>query len=269
MEKYDIIVLAGQSNAFGQGLGDVTREYVPDERIHIMKDDANPKFVREDGIVKLALKWPAENTISVADERLGANGNKIGCFALQFAEKYAEEYLEEGRKVLIVYTCHGGTGFARPEWGVGNILHTRMLSMTHAALAENPADNRIVALLWHQGEHDSFENADWDHEKRYRVHKDNVRATFADFYREFGDDTIPTIAAGFSHEYYLTSVESCDAVLNAIREVMAEIGGSFIETDDLQSNNQRIGNGDPYHFCRESLHILGGRYFDEYRKLRK
>ena len=42
MEKYDIIILAGQSNAQGQGRGPVTKEFVPDERIHFMKDDSNP-----------------------------------------------------------------------------------------------------------------------------------------------------------------------------------------------------------------------------------
>ena len=269
MEKYDIIILAGQSNAEGQGVGEVTQEYIPDERVHIMKDDAGFKFGKVDGVTTLIGKWPAVNTITVAEERTHSTKGKVGCFGLWFAKHYADTYLEEGRKVLIVNANFGGTGFARPEWGVGNILHTRMLSMTRAALAENPDDNRIVAFLWHQGEHDSFENADWDPEKRYRVHKENVRATFADFYDQFGDNTIPVVAAGFSNEYYLTNVEACDAVLKAIREDVAEIGGSFIETDDLQSNNQRIGNGDPYHFCRESLHILGSRYFDEYRKLRK
>ena len=106
MEKYDIIVLAGQSNAFGQGLGDVTREYVPDERIHIMKDDANPKFVREDGIVKLALKWPAENTISVADERLNADGKKVG--ETGYRKGGAAEYV----KHLMEFRAVGGKAFA-------------------------------------------------------------------------------------------------------------------------------------------------------------
>ena len=38
MEKYDIIILAGQSNAEGQGLGETAVEYTPDERVHFMKD---------------------------------------------------------------------------------------------------------------------------------------------------------------------------------------------------------------------------------------
>lgn len=265
-QKYDIIVLAGQSNARGQGLGDVTREWAPDERIYHMTDDANPKFVKIDGGYKLDLKWPAVNSVDVAEERLNADGEKLGCFGFWFAKRYADTYLAPDRKVLLIGANFGGTGFARPEWGVGNIMHTRMTTMIAEALSYNP-ENRIVAFLWHQGEHDSAENADWDPEKRYRVHKENVRATFADFYKQVENNTIPIVAGGFSNEYYLTNQVACDAVLNAIRECCAEVDGGFVETDDLLSNNQKTGNEDPYHFCRESLRILGERYFDEYVRL--
>jgi len=271
MEKYDIIILAGQSNAQGQGRGPVTREFVPDERIHFMKDDSNPKFSHEGGITKLVMKWPAVNTISVADERRNANGDKIGCFALQFAEKYVQEYLEEGRKVLIVDANFGGTGFARPEWGVGNPMHTRMLAMTKAALDENPAENRIVAILWLQGEHDSFENADWDPERRYTTHKKNLTDTFNDYYEMLGDRSIPLIAGEFPETFCNQWPEATNAVLKAIREVIVdEFGGGFVETKGLPSNALKLPDcKDIYHYCRESLHILGGMFFEKYRQIRK
>ena len=43
MDKLDIIVLAGQSNAAGSGRGEVTHPYVRDERILMMTDDSNPR----------------------------------------------------------------------------------------------------------------------------------------------------------------------------------------------------------------------------------
>jgi len=267
MDKCDIIILAGQSNARGQGLGEVTEEYVPDERILFMKDDANPKFARIDGIVQLVMKWPAVNSVEIADERV-VNGAKVGCFALQFAKKYADTYLEEGRKVLIVDANFGGTGFARPEWGVGNCMHTRLLSMTREALSYNP-ENRIVAILWSQGEHDSFENADWDPEKRYVTHKKNLTATFADFFQQLDCADVPVIACGFTDTYYETASVACDAVLAAIRECIADIGGRYVDTKGLLSNAQKVGSKDIYHFCRESLHILGGKFFDAYAENRK
>lgn len=267
MDKYDIIVLAGQSNAEGQGLGEVTKEFVPDERIHIMKDDTNFKFVTKDGVSTLTYKWPAVSNITVADEREHPRG-KMGCFALQFAEKYVKEYLEEGRKILILNANFGGTGFARPEWGVGNIMHERMISMTKEALSLNKK-NRVVALLWAQGEHDSFENADWDPEKRYTTHKANLTATFNDFYEKLGDKSVPVIACGFPDTFCESAPEATDAVLKAIKEVVADFGGGFVETKGLLSNAQKLNNNDIYHYCKESLHILGGKLFEKYTELRK
>lgn len=268
MDKYDIIVLAGQSNASGTGAGEVTREYIPNEKILFFTDFATPSFVRVDGVITLKMENQQKNQVVVADEPIGKNG-KTGNLSLTFAERYVKDFLAPDRKLLIVNAGVGGAGFARPEWGVGNILHTRMMNMVQEALALNP-ENRIVAFLWHQGEHDSFENADWDLEKRYRVHKKNLTDTLNDFYAVTGDPAkIPFIAAGFCDEWYLQNKAPCDAVLQAIQECCAEYGGGFVETSGLASNNQKIGNGDGIHFCRESLHILGEKYYDEYIKLRK
>jgi len=268
MEKYDIIILAGQSNAEGQGQGDVTKPFVPDERIHIMKDDTNFKFVTKDGVAVLTGKWPAQNTITVADEWLHPVRGKMGCFALQFSEKYVEKYLEEGRKVLIVNANFGGTGFARPEWGVGNIMHERMISMTKAALALNPEENRVVALLWAQGEHDSFENADWDPEKRYTTHKANLQATFSDLQEKLGTKDFAMLACGFPDTFCESIPEASGAVLKAIREVIAAFGGLYVDSTGLPSNAIKMGTNDIYHYCKESLHILGGRFFEKYCQLR-
>ena len=270
MEKYDIIILAGQSNAEGQGVGEVTQEYVPDERVHIMKDDTGFKFGKVDGVTTLIGKWPAVNTITVAEERTHSTKGKVGCFGLWFAKHYADTYLEEGRKVLIVNANFGGTGFARPEWGVGNIMHTRMLSMTKAAIDENPADNRVVAVLWLQGEHDSFENADWDPDRRYTTHKKNLTATFNDLYEHLGDRSIPLIAGSFPDTFCNEWPEATNAVLKAIYEVVVDdFGGAFVDNKGLESNAQKVGGGDIYHFCKESLRIIGGKYFEKYQELRK
>ena len=79
---------------------------------------------------------------------------------------------------------------------------------------------------------------------------------------------MPFIAAGFCDEWYLDNKEPCDAVLKAIRECCDERLAAYIETSGLLSNNQKTGNGDVIHFCKESLHILGEKYFDAYAALR-
>lgn len=113
-EKYDIVVLAGQSNAHGHGLGPVENEFVPDERISLLTDDADICFKKdENGQDYLYLPEKCKKHISIATE-FGTPENKTGNFALIFAKKYLERgLLKEGRKLLILRAAVGGTGFAR------------------------------------------------------------------------------------------------------------------------------------------------------------
>ncbi len=268
-EKFDIIVLGGQSNAEGFGLGPVTEEYIPDERILWMNDNANPHFENdENGNGHLTIDKEAEISITIADEPFNeGKTSKIGKLAFFFAKEYVKNgRLQEDRKLLIINAAVGGTGFCRNEWGKSAILYERLKKMVEKALAMN-AENRIVAFLWHQGECDSFENADWSVEKKYTTHKKNLGELFDDFKECFTCKKLSIIAAGFCDEWYLQNKVPCDAVLKAIQEVLAERNGAFVDTSGLKSNNQMNGDGDDIHFCRESAHILGKRYYEAYAKI--
>ncbi len=264
-EKFDIIVVGGQSNAIGSGFGSTEDEYIPDERIRWINDDSNPRFEGS----KFFIDYPAPPQITVAEEPINGDVGKMGKFCLIFAREYIRENrLEEGRKILIVNAAVGGTGFARNEWGVDAVLYRRLKDMTDLALSLNE-ENRIVAFLWHQGECDSAENPDWDVEKRYATHKRNLSVMFHDFCARYHLENLPIYAAGFCNEWYEKNKVPCDAVLKAIEEVITEMGGSFIHTEDLKSNNQCSGNGDDIHFCRASTYELGRRYYAAYKKQRK
>lgn len=81
-------------------------------------------------------------------------------------------------------------------------------------------------------------------------------------------EKIPFIAGDFVNEWKSANIEICEPIIQAIRQVIKDCGNAvFVETADLLSNNQKVQNGDPIHFCRESLHILGRRYFLAYSKL--
>ena len=45
------------------------------------------------------------------------------------------------------------------------------------------------------------------------------------------------------------------------------VGGAYVETADLRSNDQKTGDGDEIHFCREDLQELGRRYFEAFTRL--
>ena len=268
-EKYDIVVLAGQSNAHGHGLGPVENEFVPDERISLLTDDADICFKKdENGQDYLYLPEKCKKHISIATE-FGTPENKTGNFALIFAKKYLERgFLKEGRKLLILRAAVGGTGFAKKQWGVGNVLYERLVDMTKVALDLNP-ENRIVAILWHQGEHDAFENAGMPAQERSNFYFNSITAMFNDYFDKFGLQNIPFIAGGFVSEWYLKNKDTCDAVYAGMKKFLCDVGGKFVNTEDLPSNNEKIKNYDDIHFCRESLYTLGERYFAQFEEIIK
>ena len=125
MEGYDIILEAGQSNADGYGHGPVEHPYVPDPRILYLTA----------GTPAAAEYYPkGACQLSVADERpnpAGGEDDRLGDLALRFAQSYVENgCLAEGRKLLIVRSAVGASGFMKEYWRVGDPLYQRMLRMT-------------------------------------------------------------------------------------------------------------------------------------------
>ncbi len=269
MEKYDIIVVAGQSNAEGYGLGPVTQEYIPSEDVMMLQEDHFQIEVYDaDGSCRWRSLLPRAYRLEVADVRCD-NGEKVGQFQLPFARAYYDAYLTgTDRKVLVVQAALGGSGFLRGDWAVeDHNLFDRLVDMTQYALSLNP-ENRLAAFLWHQGETDALMVPDMPDVQRLALHKRHLGRLLDGFCRRFDCEGIPMLSAGFVEEWYLLNKSAADAVLDAVREVLSQQGGVVLDTAGLQSNNQRLGNGDNIHFCRESQHILGNRLFDAYRKIR-
>ena len=254
MDKYDIILQAGQSNADGYGHGPVEHPYAPDERI-LYLTAGNPKAGEY---------YPkGELEISVAAERPIADkpGDLLGDFSLEFARKYVEDgRLAPDRKLLIVRTAVGGTGFLKEYWRVGDPLHQRMLRMTDYAMGLNE-DNRLVGFLWHQGEHEA---AFLNDPQRYH---DEFTAVVKSVLERYGD--MPFVCGGFCSQWAQENQPACDNVQDVIRAVAEKVGGAYVETADLRSNDQRTGDGDTIHFCREDLQELGRRYFSAFIRLTK
>ena len=234
-EKFDIIIQAGQSNAQGCGIGDVGSPFVPSDDIWYMNCDL---------------------TISLAAE--AAEGNfVVGNFALPFAEEYVSDgRLKHGRKLLILRSAVGGTGFADNRWGLRDDLYLTMIEMIVTSLGLNP-ENRLAAFIWHQGENDAANGASYD------THYKNLRTLVETVRDGFGRSDLPFIAADFVHHWKNENPALCEPVANAIKNVCADIGNArFIETDGLTSNWQRLGYGDDnIHFSRDAIYILGKKYY--------
>ena len=255
-EKFDILIQAGQSNAEGTGLGPVIKEYVPSERILYLSAEKKVTILENDLKIDYADK---PFSIEIAKERC-VDGKQYGDFALAFSEEYIKNgFLKEDRKLLIVRAAVGGTGFYKKQWGVGNVLHLKMIEMLEYAMSLNP-ENKVVGFLWHQGEHDAFEG---NQPENYYNQLWNM---INDVRLRYGN--IPFLCGDFVNEWKQLNIEQCTPIVEMIKKVSFDVGKSaFIETSDLLSNNQKTGNGDNIHFCRQDLQELGNRYFLAFKTL--
>ncbi len=152
---YDIVIVAGQSNATQVETPPVTVE------------DSDPRIFR----------W---NSTTSKIEALPASSVYLGSY---FARAYARSNFGQGRRILIVDCAVGSTGFtstslASPPAGYHTVaggtwdrtltsdpinLYSRMISRVQAARtaaqAESGSAPRIAAMLWSQGEEDTTTDA--------------------------------------------------------------------------------------------------------------
>ena len=146
----------------------------------------------------------------------------------------------------------------------GDRLYVRMMAMIQTALELNP-QNRLVALLWHQGETDAVFHASYD------VHYNHL----ADFIRTVRGTLelpeLPFVAGDFTKQWSEENKETVIPVVHAIRSVCKDIGmAAFVESSGLLSNAQDTENNpntDSIHFCRQAIYELGDRYYDAFVQL--
>ena len=114
-----------------------------------------------------------------------------------------------------------------------------------------------------RGEHDAFEGNDPD------TFKIQLKTLLKSVKERYNAPNLPFVSGDFVSEWKDANIEICRPIVDKIKSVTKDEGGIFVETSDLISNNQKTGNGDVIHFCRESLHILGRRYFKAFESIIK
>jgi hypothetical protein len=235
-EAFDIIIQGGQSNSQGCGLSPVESPFVPCLDI---------------------LQMDSDLVITTAREQVWDN-ESVGNLSLSFADEYIKSgRLKEGRKLLILMAAVGGTGFCDNRWGQNDDLFLKMTEMIKTAHALNPA-NRPVVFLWHQGETDTA-NPVRD------VHYQNLHTLVSEVREAVECDDLPFIAGDFVHQWKTENITVCEPIITAIKDVCADIDhAAFVETAGLQSNDEKIGNGDAIHFSREALYELGSKYYSAF-----
>lgn len=253
-EKFDIIILAGQSNAEGNGMGPVEKPYQPSDEVWFMRGPIDSH----------------EYYLCPACEDVREN-ETVGNFILKFSENYiADGRLKEGRKLLILCAAVGGTGFLGKHWGMTDCYYTRMMDMIRTSLQLN-AENRLVGLIWHQGEYDACYEASLD------VHYNHLGALLESVLDEFKVSDLPFVAGDFVQDWKSKNAEKCEPVVSAMRKLCKEYPfGAFVESDGLNSNFQELNRMTPVagnylvddiHFSRKALYELGERYYKAFASI--
>ncbi len=240
-EKFDIIIQAGQSNSNGRGEGWVDNPYEPSENVWYL----TPEYT-----IEMAREYVSKNVI-------WSNAS------LSFVRKYMEAgMLNEDRKILILRTAVDGTSFSEKRWTMDGDLYLRMMDMIRTALELNP-ENRLVAMLWHQGENDVY--FQMPPEEYYT----NLSGLVQSVRDTFGMPVLPYIAGDFVPGWKKTYYISPEPILSTIRQVCEDLDYAvFVNSDGLISNHEDVtggnGNGDDIHFCRSSMYEYGERYFEAF-----
>ena len=260
LDKYDIIIQAGQSNAEGSGWGPVCQEniYMPCSNVLCLTTKYKVQVDRG----KVLVEYPnTDFMIEIAQERTDGE-KKWSDFSLSFAKQYVSDGLcRDGRKVLIIRCGVGGTSFTQNHWGLQDVCYLQMIKMVDYALQLNES-NRVVAFLWHQGESDAI------NQSKPREYFHNLSAMLSDVRAKYGN--IPFIAGDFVPDWKNKNLNICTPIIQEISRVVANNDlCAFVETDGLLSNNEQVNNGDDIHFCRDSLYRLGYRYYKAYSEIQK
>ncbi len=270
MNSYDVFVLGGQSNGEGRGRGEGNLPVVLDPVLWEYSDPY-PFGMRQqkDGSYRLLLHTPPAFVLKPFEEETYPEGEgHYACLFPGFANAYRKAgYLPEGRKILLVKAAVDGTGFYWDgQWGRHEPLSDRLLSVTQDAL--KLGDCRLVAFLWHQGEHEAFERPNLSMQERHDDYYAWLKELFDDFRAQFGN--VPIICGEGTKQWEKEYASQCQAVWSATKEVLSSIGnGAFVTTEELLSNDEVVHNGDVIHFSRLGQEALGERYFNAWRRLAK
>jgi len=251
-EGYDIIIVAGQSNATDRGEGTFSGRFESEDgrirQIGRFGDDAMqvvPVGRLHDGVIWGGLQHWDDNPTTYY----------MG-FALPFARLYARYRLSRRRTALIIPAARGGTsiqswlgeeGQPFPE------LYPDMLQRIGHAKSL-PGTNRIVAFLWHQGERDVLNG----------MTPSTYRAKRIEFFARIRSDIrgkYPILTTKFT-EAWLTGDPVKLAFERAMVAATMEDGrGAIVSRAGLPSNGEVLGTNEFIHFSAPANQTLGVRLF--------
>lgn len=268
---YDIIIVAGQSNAVGGGLGDFS--------------DPTEDFGLDGNIMQIGRFGSADRKIIP----IGCNSNGTTYDGLQFwrgactrgkgaaptfARLYASEYLAPGRKVVIVPAAYGATSilawnqkeaFYKPGTQEQLFLWDDLSSRVQNIMSL-PGKHRIVAAIWLQGETDVVRLTQKDPAMSGQIYQKNLEEIIQKFRSLSASSTsgvpYPIVSATLSPKWHPDSKDKFTIDQALLTTFIPRNRAAVAESNGLDMNT----DGD-VHYAAQSLVTLGYRLFDSFRVL--
>ncbi len=217
-------------------------------------------------------RW-SSSTIVTATEPLSTRDSSTGMGAMNtFVKDYASQVLANGRRILIINTARGGTGFTTPSTNPAGTAYTwnrtaandsnNLALTTRDALisivAALPAGSRIVAYLANHGSTDGTNNTP----------KATFKAYLEDWIQWIRDETdtadVPYVMMQMRPSLL---VEGRHLNLDNAQQEVAEAGTAAHIGFALSPNGSQYNKADSVHFNAEGVREIGHRLFDEYQTL--
>lgn len=277
---FDVVVVAGQSNAVGRGLG------AAEEPPELLQDEHRifqlGRFDAADGRV-----IPATSPLQHWGQNPGKNLDRRG-LALPFARRYVQT-LSPDRGVLLVPVARGSSTILlwdreqQPFVHAGMddsgppVLWNDLVARTRQALAATPG-NRLVAVLWQQGEADINAMANprnglhgfMTGGELYQAKLEELRAGLrAEF--DVPDQPPFVFLIGECNQAWqpmdgtVAGLQAKDVITRAARAAAASdpTGASrFVSSAGISGYN---GEHDTIHYSAEGARLLGARFFEVLR----
>lgn len=220
------VLMIGQSNMAGRGyLSDVPAIY--NENIQMLRNG----------------RWQMVAEPVNCDKPVAGVG-----LAGSFAAMWAMEH--PGEKIGLIPCAEGGSSI--DEWHPADTLFRHAVSEARFAMEES----ELIAILWHQGENDSFGG-------RHRTYYDKLKQIVDTLRDELGLPDIPFILGGLGdfleHARLGADCREYREINRELKRFAAEQDNCFFATAEGLASNP-----DMLHFNAESQRKLGVRYYKAY-----
>lgn len=243
----DLVPVAGQSNPVGIG-----------ENFDAVRDTVDGRIFQLGGTPNTTYFQQRVQAVDPLMHHLPQPAPACVGFAMSFGREYVKT-LVPNRSLQLLPCAHGSTGFSDTtnSWdpafvatpGVTTNLYNNLLAQIDAGLALNP-NNRVTALLWHQGEGDTNFLDQAGYTTRLLALIDGVRA-------HVGNPNLPVVIGPMVPERVEGNINAGYPLVNAAHRDIQRLRTNVWWFQGPRNSYNSAANGGTIHYNASGQRKLG------------